>query len=123
MGATIKEIMELADVQRMLAETGAESTYRHCHNACTWLILQIKRADLMDYNVCLCNGTFWGKDHSWLMVECPETEDHIVIDMTVDQFVDIAVPYAGPMTDDYEILRSAPLYDMQALQELVESLG
>lgn len=123
MGTTIEEVLELADVEKCLRETGAESTHNHCHNACVWLIVQIKRANLSDYNICWCVGTFWGRDHSWLVVQDTETDTEAVVDMTVNQFVNRPVPHSGPMTDEYEVHDSALLCDPEKLEELIGRAG
>jgi len=123
MRTAVQEVLELADVQRMLEETDAASTYRHCHTACTWLIREIKRAGLFDYNIALCTGAFQGKDHSWLVLE-DENDEEIVIDMTVDQFIDVPVPYAGEYTDDYRCDRAIGLYSSPTeLIKFIEDLG
>lgn len=122
MSATVEEILALADVEKCLEETGAASTHGHCHNACVWLMIQIKKANLSDYNVCWCVGTFWGKDHSWLLVQHPDG-DEAVVDMTVNQFVNRPVPHTGPMTDEYEVFDSALLCDSDKIAELVERAG
>lgn len=120
MSTTVEDVMALADVQKCLEETGAESTYRHCHNACVWLMREIKRAGLMDYNIGWCIGTFWGKEHSWLTVEDVDNNEWYVVDMTVDQFVDRPVPYTALMTDEYHVEKSALMCDTEALVMLLE---
>lgn len=123
MTATVDEVLALADIEKCLEDTGVESTSGHCHNACVWLMLQIKKAGLSDYNIAWCVGTFWNKDHSWLIVQDAETGDETVIDMTVNQFVDRPVPFSGPMTDEYEIHDSVLLCDGPKLYELTERVG
>lgn len=123
MTATVEEILALADVEKCLAETNVESTTGHCHNACCWLMVQIKKANLSDYNIAWCIGTFWGKDHSWLIVQDADTGDETVIDMTVNQFVDRPVPHVGPMTDEYNILDSVLMCDGEKMYELIERVG
>ena len=123
MSATVEEVLALADVEKCLEETGAESTYRHCHNACVWLMREIKRAGLMDYNIAWCIGTFWGKEHSWLTVEDVDQNEFYVVDMTVDQFVDRAVPFSGVMTDEYHVQDSALMCDHDKLCELLEVMA
>lgn len=123
MSSTVEEILALADVKQCLEDTGVASTYGHCNNACVWLMVKIKEANLADYRINLCSGTFWGNDHSWLLVE-NEDEQEIVIDMTVDQFVDRAVPYSAPMSDEYKIFKSINLCEGgRALTDFVERLG
>lgn len=123
MSATVEEVLALADVEQCLADTGAESTSGHCHNACVWLMVQIKKAQLSEYNIAWCIGTFWGRDHSWLIIQDPETGGETIIDMTVDQFVDRPVPFSGPMNDQYEIHDSVLLCDGPKLYELTERVG
>jgi len=123
MTATVEEVLALADVKQCLKDTGVESTYNHCHSACTWLIIQIKKANLSDYNIAWCVGTFWANDHSWLIVQDAETGEETIIDMTVNQFVDRKVPWSGPMNDQYHIFDSALLCDGPKLCELVQATG
>jgi len=128
MNSTVEEVLALADVEQCLIDTGATSTYGHCHNACAWLVVQIKKAGVSDFNIFWCSGTFWGKDHSWLMVQEENPEDceeviNTVVDMTVNQFVDRAVPYSGVMTDEYEIQDSVILCMDEQLHEFVGRLG
>ncbi len=123
MATTVEEVLALADVEKCLKDTGVSSTNRHCHNACVWLIVQIKKAKLLEYNIAWCFGTFWGKDHSWLVVQDLDTGEDIIVDMTVNQFVDREVPYSAPMNDQYEILESVMLCDDEKLYECVERVG
>lgn len=128
MTTTAKEILELANVEKCLEDTGADSTYGHCHNACVWLIMQIKKAGISDFNIFLCAGTFWGKDHSWLLVQEENPKDinehtDIVIDMTVNQFVDREVPFSAVMTDEYEINDSVLICMDEELINFVQRLG
>ena len=51
MSTTVQEVLALANVEQCLKDTGVESTYGHCNNACVWLITQIKKAGLSDYNI------------------------------------------------------------------------
>ena len=129
MTATVEEVLALADVKQCLKDTGVDSTYGHCHNACVWLIMQIKKAGVSDYNIWLNTGTFWGKDHSWLVVTEADPEDineeiYTVIDMTVDQFVPTRkVPFSGPQTDEYDATESVLLCMDEELLALVNRLG
>lgn len=122
MGATAKEVLALASIEKCLSDTGADTTYNHCHNACCWLAVQIKKAGLLDYNIYLCAGLFDGKDHSWLMVE-DEDSNYIVVDMTVDQFIECEVPYFGTLTRQYQLQQSVSLCDTENLMDLVNKLG
>lgn len=123
MSITVEEVLALADVEKCLKDTGAESTHGHCHNACVWLMCKIKEAELSEYNIAWCLGTFWGKDHSWFIIQDPETGEETVVDMTVNQFVNREVPYSAPMTDEYEIFDSVLLCDSAKLYEMVERVG
>jgi hypothetical protein len=123
MSTTVEEVLALADVEKCLKETGAESTHGHCHNACVWLIVKIKEANLSDYNIAWCLGTFWNKDHSWLIVQDLNDGEDIIVDMTVNQFVDREVPFSGPMNDQYEIRDSVSLCETEKLHEFVERVG
>lgn len=129
MSTTVQEVLALANVEQCLKDTGVESTYGHCNNACVWLITQIKKAGLSDYNIWLNHGTFWNNDHSWLVVEEENPEDievsiYTVIDMTVDQFVPTRkVPFSGPQTDEYNPIESVLLCMDEELINLVERLG
>ncbi len=123
MAATIEEVRALADVPKFLEETGRSSTHKACHNALAWLAVQIRKANLSDYNIHLCEGRFAGFDHSWLMVENPDDESHTIIDMTVDQFENCDVPYIGPMSPKYVIDDSVTLCDQDNLMNFIERLG
>ena len=123
MATTVEEVLALADVEQCLKDTGVESTHGHCHNACVWLMVQIKKAGLSEYNIAWCFGTFWKKDHSWLVVQDLNTGEDIIVDMTVNQFVDREVPYSAPMNDQYEIFDSVSLCDDEKLYECVERVG
>jgi len=123
MTTLIDDILALADVEQCLKDTGDTTTTGHCHNACTWLICKIKEAQLPDYTIFWCVGTFWGNDHSWLLVQDPDTEEETVIDLTVDQFVDREVPFVGNMTDEYKIIDSIILCMDDKLPEFAGKLG
>lgn len=123
MGATIDEVASLADVNKFFAETGNDTTDGACHNACAWLIVQIKKMGIMDYNVHWCVGSFNGLDHSWLLVEDTEAGVSEVIDMTVNQFVDVPVPYVGPMDMAYSMINSISLCEDDRMPAFVEALG
>jgi len=124
MTATVDEVMKLADVERCLKETGVASTYNHCHNACVWLVKEIKKSGISDFNIHLCVGTFWGKDHSWLVVEDPESGEYHVVDMTVNQFVDRKVPYTAVMGDEYDMRDAVMLCsDTTDLIEFIDKMG
>lgn len=123
MSASVEEVLALANVEQCLEDTGVDSTSGHCHNACVWLAVQIKRANISDYNVYIGVGTFWNNDHSWLMVEDIDSGEYTVIDMTVNQFVDRPVPHSGPLTDEYAIRDSISLCDSERIFDFVESMG
>ncbi|WAK44676.1 hypothetical protein vBAmePPT11V19_00050 [Alteromonas phage vB_AmeP_PT11-V19] len=121
---TVQEILPLADVQKFLKQMDAESTYKMCHQACVWLAVEIKKAGIPDYSLHLATGTYLGKDHSWLIVEGSE-EPHQIIDMTVDQFENIEVPYVCNYDNEkYQLENSISLIsDPDDLKNFVESLG
>ncbi len=123
MSTTVEEVVALANVEQCLEDIGVDSTSGHCHNACVWLAIQIKKANLSDYNIFIAVGTFWANDHSWLMIEDTETAEYTIVDMTVNQFVNREVPFSGPITDEYEIFDSVSLIDDNKLFEFVEKLG
>lgn len=123
MSTTVEEVLALADVEKCLKDTGAETTHGHCHNACVWLMCRIKEANLSDYNIHWCIGTFWNKDHSWLIIHDPNTDEEIIVDMTVNQFVNREVPFSGLMNDQYEIIESVSLCDDKNLHRLIERIG
>lgn len=123
MSATVKEIVALADWDKFAKESGAHSTYGNCHNALVWLCVQIKKANISDYNVHLCVGDFAGNDHSWLEIQDMETELQVVIDMTVDQFGKFDMPYVGPRSPGYVMHGSCCLIDEENLPTFIEGLG
>lgn len=123
MSGTVEEVLALADVGKFLDRVGSNSTTNLCHNACVWLMARIKRHQISEYNIAWCIGTFWGEDHSWLIVQDPETGDETIIDMTVNQFVDRPVPWTGVMNDQYKVFDSVLLCDTDKLHELVDRIG
>ena len=123
MTATVEEVAALADLDLFFQETGANGTYGECHNAVTWLAIQIKKNDLVDYNVFACTGAFAGRDHSWMMVQDVEKDTFTVVDMTVDQFGECDVPYVGPLSPGYVMHNSVSLCDIEALDDFVRGLG
>ena len=123
MSATVHQVSALADVNKFMSETGAESTHGECHNALTWLAIQIKRAGLDCYNVHLCTGVFARYDHSWLEIEDTDMEKFTVIDMTVNQFGKFQMPYVGPRSPGYWIHNSVALSDEERLPDFIEGLG
>ena len=123
MSATVKEVAALANVDKFMNDTGANGTYGECHNALTWLAVQIKKANISDYNIHLCTGAFAGRDHSWLEVQDMETEKQIIIDMTVDQFGEFTMPYVGPVSPGYAMHDCCCLCDTENIQQFVERLG
>lgn len=123
MSATVEEITVLADWGKFVEDTGAHSTYGNCHNALTWLCIQIKKANISDYNVHLVAGSFAGHDHSWLEVQDMDTEKQIIVDMTVDQFGEFDMPYVGPRSPGYVMHNACCLVDSERLPEFIERLG
>jgi hypothetical protein len=123
MSATVQEVAALADVQKFFKETDVDYTYGQCHNALTWLCIQIKKADLPDYNIWLCVGEFAGNDHSWMQVEDTNDESQTIIDMTVDQFGVFKMPYVGPVCPGYEINHQILLSDQDNLAQFLSELG
>lgn len=123
MGTTVDDILPLIDIDKCLEETGVKSTFRHCHTACAWLVLKIKKSLIPDYNIHWCTGTFKGLDHSWIVVEDCDNCSLTVIDMTIDQFIDVQVPYTGPQTGDYEVADSVNLSEVERLGQFAEQLG
>ncbi len=123
MGSTVGPIAALANVPKFLAERGLDSTYGTCHEALTWLAIQIKRTGIPTYNIHLCNGVFAGNDHSWIQVENIDEESHTIVDMTVDQFGEFPVPYVGPVSPGYVIHNAVMLSDEANIQEFIEGLG
>jgi len=125
MSATVHQVKQLADVVKFLKETDAESTRGECHNALTWLAIQIKKAGLETHNVHLCTGTFAGFDHSWLMIEDTDMYKLTIIDMTVDQFAPFNVPYVGPLAPGYVLRDSLLLSEPEPhiMMEFLERLG
>ena len=123
MSATAKQIAALADWDKFVEDTGAYSTFGECHNALTWLCVQIKRANISYYNVHLCTGVFAGKDHSWLELEDMDTEEQVIVDMTVDQFGKFDMPYVGPRSPGYVMHDTCALIDEERLFEFIQRLG
>ena len=119
---TVDEIRPLANVEEFLDFVGEDNTTGLCHNAVTYLAIQIKKNQLSDYNVHLCRGTFAGMDHSWMVIENEEGE-FTIVDMTVDQFAPFDVPYIGPVSPGYEIHDSVALCDQDNLPAFIEALG
>lgn len=121
---TVNDVSDLADIAKFLKDTNADSIHGECHNALTWLAIQIKRADFECYNVHLCAGVFARQDHSWIEVKDFETETYVVIDMTVGQFGnELAEPYVGPRHSAYVVYDSILLSDDHLLRNFIEMLG
>jgi hypothetical protein len=123
MSATVGQIAALANVPKFLEERGHGSTYGLCHEALTWLAIQIKKTGIPTYNVHLCNGVFAGQDHSWVQVENTSEETQTIVDMTVDQFGEFPVPYVGPVSPGYVLHKAVLLSDESNIQEFIEGLG
>lgn len=123
MSITVEEVLDLVDMEAWMDYAGVDSTSGMCHNACCWLMVQIKKAGLSEYNIAWCVGTFWDKDHSWLLLQDPDSGDETIVDMTVNQFVEREVPWVGPMNDQYKVYDSALLCDPEKLVELVNMTG
>lgn len=123
MAARVEEVAALADWDKFVEDTGAHSTYGECHNALTWLCVQIRKAQISDYNVHLCTGVFAGNDHSWLEVQDMDNEEQIIIDMTVDQFGEFDMPYVGPKCPGYVMHDCCGLFDIEKLPSFIEGLG
>jgi hypothetical protein len=121
--ATVEEVSQLANVTKFLKELDVESTSKMCHQAVTWLAIQIKRNALMDYNVHLCTGTYDGLEHSWMLVE-GDDQELVVVDMTLNQFIDCEVPYTGGLKPPYCLNASISMAsEGQEIVEFVEALG
>ena len=123
MDATVEEVAALADVEKFMSETGIDNTSGECHNALTWLAIQIKRAKISTHNIWLCSGYFAGRDHSWIQVEDINDETQTIIDMTVDQFGDCEVPYVGPVSPGYLVDESILLSDQDNIMRFITGLG
>ena len=123
MNASVKKVAVLADWDKFVKETGAHSTYGECHNALIWLCVQIKKANISDYNIHLVTGMFAGHDHSWLEIQDMDTEQQIIIDMTVDQFGEFNMPYVGPKSPGYVMHNACCLIDDKNLPRFIEGLG
>jgi hypothetical protein len=122
--ATVHQVKELADFQGFLKDTSAEGPYGECHNALTWLAVQIKKAELECTNVWLCTGTFARHDHSWIVIEDTDIDRHTVIDLTVQQFGwEGNIPYVGPVSPGYDCHYSVLLSDEAGLPYFIDSLG
>lgn len=122
----IEDVVELADVSNFLAEIDADSTHGQCHQALTWLAIQIKKSeDIPDYCIWLCTGTFANYDHSWIQIEDADFGDgsYTIVDMTVDQFGEFDVPYVGPRSPGYVIRDAILLCDEENMQNFIEGLG
>ena len=124
MSATVKEVAALADISKFFKDTGADSTSGECHNALTWLAIQIKKAGISDYNIHLCTGVFARYDHSWIQIENIDTEEHTIIDMTVDQFGESnEKAYIGPVSPAYVIHNAVLLSDQDNISDFICNLG
>ena len=122
--ASVKEVVELADVAKFLKEADKESTLKMCHNATVWLAVQIKKAGILDYNIYMCSGDYEGLDHSWIVIENTDTGKNIVVDMTLNQFIDCEVPFVGELDQRYNPYDFISLCEnSKAIKDFVESLG
>lgn len=125
---TAEEVAQHAMLSKFLKSQNLTTTSNQCHSACAWIAIQLRKADIIPYNVYWASGTYNYKDHSWLVVEeyvDEETFDSkfTIVDLTLDQFEDLPVPYVGPELPGYQMEDSCNLIDTENLKPFIESLG
>ena len=122
--ASVDEVANLADVELFLSYIDEKTVHKMCHQASTWLAVEIKKNGLSDYNIHICAGTFNGLDHSWILVENLDDLENWVVDITLSQFIDCETPFVGILTSEYEIEESVCLCDdIEVIKPFIERLG